>query len=479
MNLNANRVSMMAESIAGIGTLTARYDARSPQGILEHIVNFLTFGYLSKRYAAQYDKFAQTLSDALNTALPDRNSYNLPETLNVDYYGYSVSFTLPSVNNDNGLVAIKVSKGGKSIESEVEKNAFCSICTVLLIRRRFDHIRPSVTMTSDGTMQLAMSALAEANLTGACLEKATLKGSDLNKANLSGVNLKGAVVFGANFSKANLSKADLSGAFLYDSSFQQANLEQARLNKASIIRSDLQHANLRNADLNYASISNSNLQNADLTKANLKNAYLVHSTLQNANLSEADLNCASLSESNLQNADLTKANLKNAYLVNSNLQNANLSEADLRLAILEGSLLQKANLDRTDLRFADLSEVHFEETKLTQVHLAGANMKGAKRLGLAKQGSWLFSLANCEDVNRQPYLIQIINNTPYGLLAMMDSIDENYTDVKLRLAHELMGSLQDADVSSVSLTLIEFLSNAPYDGDADIVEWRDKLRLNR
>jgi hypothetical protein len=88
----------------------------------------------------------------------------------------------------------------------------------------------------------------------------------------------------ANLSGANLRDADLRGADLYS-----ANLRDADLIGANLIGANLSRANLSRAYLIGANLSRANLSGAYLIGANLSGAYLIGANLSRANLSGADL----------------------------------------------------------------------------------------------------------------------------------------------------------------------------------------------
>ena len=108
-------------------------------------------------------------------------------------------------------------------------------------------------------------------------------------ANLSGANLRCAYLRGANLSGANLSGANLRCAYLRD-------------------------ANLSGVDLRGV-----DLRGADLKGAYLSDAYLRGANLSGANLSGANLRCAYLRGADLRGADLKGADLKGAYLSDADL----------------------------------------------------------------------------------------------------------------------------------------------------------------
>jgi hypothetical protein len=129
-----------------------------------------------------------------------------------------------------------------------------------------------------------------ANLRGADLCDAYLRGVDLSGADLCGANLRDASLLGASLSDADLSGADLSGA----------DIRNAELCDADLSGADLCGANLSGADL-YNSI----LCGADLSGANLYSANLFSANLRDANLSGADLTSANLCGADLCGAMLT------------------------------------------------------------------------------------------------------------------------------------------------------------------------------
>ncbi len=172
------------------------------------------------------------------------------------------------------------------------------------------------------------------DLSGADLEKAYLRGVDLNwvrfdesilRADLSGAKLRGADLGGAHLWKANLIKAHLS----------KANLRQA---------------NLRGARLTEADLREAGLAGANLIKANLKRAHLWKTNLSGAELREAKLN---------------EAHLWRANLVTSDLGGANLRGADLREAALGGTNLRGANLNGADFTAARAEATIFADLDLS------------------------------------------------------------------------------------------------------------------
>ena len=104
-----------------------------------------------------------------------------------------------------------------------------------------------------------------ANLKCANLEGANLYGAYLKGANLEGANLYGAYLEGANLEGANLYGAYLKGAYLEGAYLKGANLEGAYLKCAN-----LEGAYLYGAYLKGAYLKGANLEGAYLEGANLE-----------------------------------------------------------------------------------------------------------------------------------------------------------------------------------------------------------------
>lgn len=64
-NLSATRCALFARHAVEDYSEVNRQSAISPQGWLEYIFNLFMPGSVQKTYSSQYDKFTQTLIDAL------------------------------------------------------------------------------------------------------------------------------------------------------------------------------------------------------------------------------------------------------------------------------------------------------------------------------------------------------------------------------------------------------------------------------
>src|SRR5476651_691024 len=411
ININHSaEVRRIAQYCEGAATQQARDSMACPRGILEHIVDFFTFGAVRREKVRAYDEFADAMTVALHQVSLDTHNAAIPERLVVVFSGYTVTFTQPGEHhNAAGQVAIEVSQSGKTAAARVNKDEFCRISTALLLRRLGGLPSTAVVLTDDNRM-------------------------DLQLANLNGAKLIGAKLIGANLNGAKLTGADLTGA----------DLSEADLLRAKLIGAKLIGANLNGANLN----------GADLYRANLREAKVNRASLSEADLSEADLSGADLSGANLNRTNLREAKLNGANLRGVNLFMANLSEASLSGTSLLGANLNGANLNGASLFIANL---------------AGANLNGADLSNISQEWALLW-LPNWDSAWLDAYLNHINNPESGSLLTMMDSIDEQYADVKLRMARELMTLLQNttAGTSSVALPLMDILSKPPYTDDAEI-----------
>lgn len=145
---------------------------------------------------------------------------------------------------------------------------------------------PAVAPRSFNGAQMPGAAMAQADLKGVSFDNADLSFADLSRADLTRASMMGATLCGADLrwarlSLANLSEANLSGAKLSGASIEDVVAERAKLDAA-----DLRAANLRGADLFYASLVDADLQGADLRGADLRGASLGGALLHGAFYSE-------------------------------------------------------------------------------------------------------------------------------------------------------------------------------------------------
>ncbi len=198
----------------------------------------------------------------------------------------------------------------------------------------------------------------DADLEDAYFSDVWLRGANLSGAYLVNARVRGYVLEYINFSGANLSAADLFGN--------------------SFLRPNFSNACLENADLERAKLSNANLSGANLSGANLSEAVLVGADLSGANLHKANLN----------NADLSYADLSFANLVGANINAANLNQAELN----------GATLDDPECEYVYLEEDAF--AKLIQTNAEELNLN-IKALGSEIQEKWKAIATKTEPLDRQ------------------------------------------------------------------------------
>ena len=201
---------------------------------------------------------------------------------------------------------------------------------------------------------------------GAFLNGARLDTANFAEVDLTGARLPGAVLINSNLAGATLRQADLTGAFLDSSVLEGALLAGAFLNGASLVDARLQRADLVGAYLNGATLTFANLSDADLSGAQLDDAILVNAILVGADLRAASLRGAQMIDSFLEGANLASADLAGAVLF----------DADLSRSILAGANLASANLASADLTGASLTEADLSGSILAGASLASADLSG-------------------------------------------------------------------------------------------------------
>jgi uncharacterized protein YjbI with pentapeptide repeats len=116
-----------------------------------------------------------------------------------------------------------------------------------------------------------------------------LDGTSREVANLRGANLSDAKLRGADLRGVNLCFADLRGANLYDVNLRDANLCGVNLRDADLRRANLCCADLRDANLCGVNLCDADLSCTNLCGVNLRCADLYGADLRGANLCAAEL----------------------------------------------------------------------------------------------------------------------------------------------------------------------------------------------
>ncbi|HGJ5880427.1 MAG TPA: pentapeptide repeat-containing protein [Arsenophonus nasoniae] len=231
---------------------------------------------------------------------------------------------------------------------------------------------------------------------------------------------------------------------------------------------DLTFVNFSDANLSGSNLSNLNLTNATLHKASLNGAILHRVNLNNANLISVDLYRAILNDAKLNNANLLRANLKETNLVNADLINADLTQATLSHTNLMHANLAHADLTQTDLSYANLQ----------QVSIHGTNFSGA----ILDNTIDNFTLSLPSKWNEHNLEFELNHFNPQGrsILTSIDSIDDKCSQLKTKLALQVIHSLEHSTVNLTNVTpsLLDIFSKALFIKNPEINNFVDKLIEN-
>ncbi len=241
------------------------------------------------------------------------------------------------------------------------------------------------------------ASLINANLSGAVIVEANLKGTELTGANLAEANLEGSDLSYTNMKKSVLTSANLSRTYSQEAVLTDADLVEVNLGYADFTNSDLGRANLTGSILVKVNFSQAKLQGArlsgidandvDMTAADLTESDMSESNLSGANLSAADLSGADLTGSNLSDAILSKAILEKTCLKEADFTGADLSDSVLTKAVLNDAIFEKANMKGAVLEKIEAIDSNFSETDLTDAKMSNSNFSRADFLKCILDGA--------------------------------------------------------------------------------------------
>lgn len=178
----------------------------------------------------------------------------------------------------------------------------------------------------------------------------------------------------------------------------------------------------------------------------------------------------------LKSLDFRGADHQGLILPGVDLSGVNLSGADLSSAYLVGCNLKGAKLSNTCLNQATLAGADLSGASLVECELFGARLDKADLSNLSQEGS-LLKLPAWDAENIECYLGRSNEIYRDNLLTMMDSIDEKFASVKLRMTREVIASFEGNDESDLPLALGHFLSQEPYCEEKDIAAWVNRRIL--
>lgn len=283
----------------------------------------------------------------------------------------------------------------------------------------------------------------------------------------------------ANLQGTNLSRSNLKDIIIVEANLTKAIMNQTQLANANLLMANLNEAQLAGANLTKANLCNTNLVNSAMNGTILQEAYLNNSNLTNSDLTGANLAQAKIANANLTDANLTKANLTGVILVDTNLNGVNFTSANLTQAKLNGLTLREAifdqadltgaNLANSDVSNADLSNTILKELTISNTNFAGASLHDSFTLHLP--GEW--------DEDTLDALLNHFNNQS-SLLTSLNTIDNRYSELKNKLALQLVHSLDQPDInlSHVTLPLLDILGKPPFIRNEEISNFINKLMDN-
>lgn len=197
-----------------------------------------------------------------------------------------------------------------------------------------DRTKPQATRDAQTEVFLDRELAEPLSLAGRNLRRADLSRSRLLGVALEGADLRGAALVDADLisahgnARTSLASANLQGARLGDAKLRGADLGKAQLQGANLYQTQLQGADLQEARLWGAYVYRAQLQGADLRLAQLQGALLESADLDGADLKGALLYVADLLDANLRGADLRGAQLWKTELDH---------RSDLSLSFLDGA----------------------------------------------------------------------------------------------------------------------------------------------
>jgi uncharacterized protein YjbI with pentapeptide repeats len=178
--------------------------------------------------------------------------------------------------------------------------------------------------------------LKQAVLTEADLSRSQFINADIEATDFSGAKLSSALFVGVRGAKTVFKAADMTKACAAsETSFNGADLKGAVLNQAGLRGCDFSGANFEGARLEMADLSECNLKKANFYRAFARQARFEKSDLEGANMVSINLFEGSLQKARLVSADLRGANLYGAEVFRAVFGETNLQGANLKKTKIE------------------------------------------------------------------------------------------------------------------------------------------------
>jgi len=178
--------------------------------------------------------------------------------------------------------------------------------------------------------------LSRAVFTEADLSRSQFINATMEEADFSGTRLSSAIFVGVRGAKTVFKGADMTKACAAnEASFAGADLRGAVLSQAGLRGSDFSGANFEGARLDMADLSECNLKGANLYRAFARQARFEKSDLEGANMVSINLFEGSLRKARLVTTDLSGANLYGAEVFRAVFGQTNLQGANLKKTKIE------------------------------------------------------------------------------------------------------------------------------------------------
>lgn len=177
VNTDTFFISTMTQHCLGIGTHEANEAITSPQGIMETILNFFTFGAVRRERCQRYAEF----EDCFTHALAERMTNNvkkgsgetvfspMPEKIEFDYQGYALIFHIPAVTDEAyGEVRVSVFKPEPEQTLvryfHLPQETFTRVATLSLLRHHYPEKNLPHYLDEDGNVDFGDIVPAELDL---------------------------------------------------------------------------------------------------------------------------------------------------------------------------------------------------------------------------------------------------------------------------------------------------------------------------
>ena len=239
-----------------------------------------------------------------------------------------------------------------------------------------------------GATTMTDTRFVDADLTGAILCKARIKGAAFHRCKLLDrmemfleTEFENVDFTGCDMRKSNFLDVDISGCHFPGSDLTESNFISPVMRKTVFDGAILQGVNFIKAEAPGASFQNTAMKNVRFVGGcNLTGALLIAARAPEANfrdciLAGADFSQADISKSDFGGADLTGARFIKAVAIQTQFNKANLERAILhRINLMEGSL-HKARLTGAKFIGANLFSVDFFGCKLGETDFTQANLE--------------------------------------------------------------------------------------------------------